>query len=289
MNCYICNNDRFETIHRGTRDIPDLNVLRCSHCRLVFLESFDHISNSFYSEGEMTSLDVKEYLEKYQEENRSRASLLHKRIKGKTVLDFGCGAGGFLNEIADSTECSGLEPDKKLAEHVRSTGINCYSSLTEIDRKFQVITIIHVIEHLKDPRKTLTDLIPFLEEGGEIIIETPNSEEALISLYNCESYKDFTYWGCHLFLFNTHTLSRLSNSAWFDITMKDYVQRYPLSNHLYWILHGKPGGHLVWKERENLKIMTKSYEQFLHKNGISDTLLMSITPRTSNENIIRLF
>lgn len=54
------------------------------------------------------------------------------------------------------------------------------------------------------------------------------------------------------------------------------VQRYPLSNHLYWLSKGKPGGQYEWDilDSPNLKA---SYEEVLAKLDCTDTLVAVAT------------
>ena len=52
----------------------------------------------------------------------------------------------------------------------------------------------------------------------------------------------------------------------------EQFQRYPLSNHLYWLSHGKPGGHELWNFLNN-KNLAKSYENELSKLGKCDTII----------------
>jgi hypothetical protein len=78
------------------------------------------------------------------------------------------------------------------------------------------------------------------------VVEVPHALDALLSLYEVEAFKDFTYWSCHLFLFTENTLRSALEKAGFLHVNVEYVQRYPLANHLYWLAKGKPGGHKVW-------------------------------------------
>ena len=59
----------------------------------------------------------------------------------------------------------------------------------------------------------------------------------------------------------------------FDAPIIHGVQRYPLSNHLYWLSNGKPGGHkspLSVLDDIDLKI---AYAHALSKIDATDTLI----------------
>ena len=54
-----------------------------------------------------------------------------------------------------------------------------------------------------------------------------------------------------------------------------FVQRYSLSNHLYWLSKGKPGGHKVWRFLENVSL-NKKYESQLASLGKTDTIIICL-------------
>ena len=41
-------------------------------------------------------------------------------------------------------------------------------------------------------------------------MEIPNSDEALLSLYKNEDYSNFSYWICHVYLYNMYSLRLLA-------------------------------------------------------------------------------
>jgi hypothetical protein len=49
-------------------------------------------------------------------------------------------------------------------------------------------------------------------------------------------------------------------------------QRYPVSNHLYWLSKGKPEGYQKWSFLES-EIMKESYANALASIGKCDTLI----------------
>ena len=143
-------------------------------------------------------------------------------------------------------------------------------------QKFDLITAFHVFEHLKDPLDTLKSLNSFLADNGEIIIEVPNSDDALLSYFKSNTFSDFTYWSQHLFLFNEKTLKTLVKNANYKINYVRQVQRYPLSNHLYWLAKGLPNDQNKYSAFNNEKLNAQ-YEKVLKEEKICDTLLISIS------------
>ena len=117
-----------------------------------------------------------------------------------------------------------------------------FPEISGLKEKWDIITMFHVLEHLPDPRKTLKELAGKLKPGGKVIVEVPNSKDALLTLYKSGPFSEFTYWSCHLFLFNAATLSAVAEQAGYRVEFIKHIQRYPVSNHLHWLAEGKPGG-----------------------------------------------
>ncbi len=76
-----------------------------------------------------------------------------------------------------------------------------------------MLTIFHVLEHVPDPKAILSELTEILANGRQIIVEVPNADDALLTLYQCKPFSSFTYWSCHLFLFTAKTLKMLFSQA----------------------------------------------------------------------------
>lgn len=135
-----------------------------------------------------------------------------------------------------------------------------------------MITAFHVVEHLPDPRSTLTSLAGLLRPRGRMIVEVPSSEDALLTLYDCDAFQRFTYWSQHLFLFSASTLEMLVRQAGLRVVAIQNYQRYPLSNHLYWLSQSKPGGHQRWSFLDTPE-MNSAYANTLATLGKTDTLI----------------
>lgn len=279
--CYLCQAKKFERVKGVVRDMPDMLVLKCKKCGLIFLENFDHITNGFYEESKMRKNspveDWKLYLRECAVDDSRRAKWVKAEFAGRTVLDFGCGGGGFLVKIKDFVKkCAGFEKDKRLKRLIEGRfGINIYSDIRDVDFKFDIITLFHTLEHFKDPRDMLSKLSRLLNKGGKIIIEVPNANDALLSLYDCKPFSNFTYWGCHLYLFSNSTLRKLIQQSGLGIKYIKQIQRYSLSNHLYWLSKGKPGGHKIWRFLNNAKL-NNEYERQLANLDICDTIIASV-------------
>ena len=97
-----------------------------------------------------------------------------------------------------------------------------------------------------------------------------------LTLYKNKAFQNFTYWSQHLFLFNTKTMAELIEQTGLKLNWIKHIQRYPLSNHLYWLSKGNPGGQKDWSFLDNDKLAVE-YEKQLASIGKTDTLVASLS------------
>ena len=129
-----------------------------------------------------------------------------------------------------------------------------------------------MLEHLADPVQILTKLSAKLNKDGKIIIEVPNANDALLTLYKSKPFSEFTYWSCHLYLFTERNLLNLAQKGGLKADYIKQIQRYSLANHLYWLSMGKPNGHKKWCFIDSNKL-NRAYEAQLASLGFCDTLM----------------
>jgi len=241
VKCYLCGSERNQKIHIGTRDNPNIDVMQCFDCGLTYLSSFDHISDRFYSNSQMC--DVFNVTRKTNVDTKRRIEFCIQDICEKSILEFGPGDCDFLMKVKKiASKVVGIEIDQEVHKRMGHK-VRLYNKLESTgDEKFDTILAFLVIEHMKDPVAILKKLSGSLEKDGQIIIETPNAQDALLSVYDNRAFAASTYWSCHLYLFTPSTLRSLARKAGLKINYIKQIQRYPLSTHLYWFARGKPGG-----------------------------------------------
>ena len=95
------------------------------------------------------------------------------------MLDVGCGTGATLrafSDLAPAWSLFGLEPNLKNADEIKSiTGVTDVFDgyLTDVGDAFDLITVIHTLEHLEDPRGFLDDVRHRLTKDGLLVIQVP--------------------------------------------------------------------------------------------------------------------
>ena len=97
-----------------------------------------------------------------------------------TLLDVGCGSGGFLARMRGlGWRVQGVEPDPRAAQLARRQfGLDVHAGTLErleiAPETFDAVTLNHVIEHTADPLALLRECTRILKPGGTLVIVTPN-------------------------------------------------------------------------------------------------------------------
>ena len=277
------------TLSNRTRD-KKIKVIKDLKTKIIFLEK--HITtNEYYSLLKYNDEDRK-FLDKsikktanlkissgnikipLIEDDYRRAVQFEKNLKNKDILDFGCGWGGFLRNVKNYKSLSGIESRNECINYIRKNikTIDISDNLNSFDKKFDIITMFHVLEHIPYQIKTLKLLKSKLKNKGKIIIEVPHAEDFLILQEELKEFKNFTFWSEHLILHTYKSLKSILLKAGFKSVNIQYYQRYNFSNHLGWFLKRKPGGHNFYKEIIS-DSLNSSYCENLKKLGQTDTLI----------------
>jgi len=104
-----------------------------------------------------------------------------------SILDYGCGAGQFVEELHALGFVNTKGYDPFLPEDIQHNGdIYLTSNLSILKTKqWDVITLNHVFEHLQDPVQILQQLRGLLKEKGKLILRFP-----IIDSYAFEKYRE---------------------------------------------------------------------------------------------------
>jgi 2-polyprenyl-3-methyl-5-hydroxy-6-metoxy-1,4-benzoquinol methylase len=279
----LSTHDSIQIFHPNVRDTEEIKVLKCNLSGTIFLDTSEYSCKETYSNVEGFSYWNKSWNKHkkvttpvppiYEDDHRRKEQFLNL-IRGKKWLDFGCGTGGVLRLCKDvANEAIGLELQPSPRSYLNDIGIQCYENFDQIDdNSLDIITLFHVYEHLDSPIEILQMLKNKLVDNGKIIIEVPQANDILISLFNSRPFKNFTFWSEHLILHTRKTLEQFILKTGLKVEAIQAYQRYPLSNHLHWLVKESPGGHAKWSFLNN-PMIEEAYSKTLQSVDMTDTLI----------------
>lgn len=93
----------------------------------------------------------------------------------------------------------------------------------DLNQKFDLITMSHVLEHLLNPKETLIEINKHLTPGGIILIEVPSIDNLLNGAYNYDFLKYFQ--NMHIHHFTIESLKNLFCEIDMDILYVDSKTR----------------------------------------------------------------
>jgi ubiquinone/menaquinone biosynthesis C-methylase UbiE len=123
---------------------------------------------------------------------RSSGDQLEALVRSKLtpdsrVLDLGCGRGGVVELFWREVKlAAGLDPDSPSLSGHRAPGMPVIRGVGETlpftDESFDLIVCLWVLEHLKEPQRTLREVSRVLRPGGHFIFVTPNLRNPVMLL-----------------------------------------------------------------------------------------------------------
>lgn len=273
----VIDDESVTEYHPRVRDRDDIKVLRCDKTGVIFLSGCDHMNISHYQQKEVDGglVDGTEINSPTPiQDDRRRAEYIIELVKNRRWLDIGTGFGGILDLLKDEAAgYAAVEPNPTQRELACSRNHPVFGSIKDLsDGNFDIVTMFHVFEHIVDPIDMLEDVKTRLSTGGRIIIEVPHARDFLLTTLASEAFKDFTFWSEHLVLHTRQSLETLLRHAGFNNINITGYQRYPLSNHLYWLSKEKPGGHKDWSFLNDQKL-EEAYSATLARLDKTDTLI----------------
>lgn len=220
-----------------------------------------------------------------EETFRRRAKLQDYRFEallpyipeGSVALEIGGGCGNFIGELLHSGRLAAASLVESCTRHLdyarnRFPGLSCLTDMaSQAPASHDLIIMLHVLEHIPEPRPLLAECVRLLKPGGKIIVETPASTDPLISMYNCTAYKDFYFQPMHPYVYCQSTFDHLFSAFGFSALAFEHVQRYSLSNHLIWLSKGRPGGDTTLDALLGPECQA-AYRSSLRTSSLTDTI-----------------
>ncbi len=251
LKCPICKKSTNKLIKKS-RSGSNIELGNCISCDFLFtnIDKSNSLKNNQLDQTRLKdagmqiptiekdfhngSIQSKYYIKKYF--NNINSSL--------NILEIGCSWGYFLNSLRNiGHSVCGIEISEERRNYVQNKlKINCYGNVESLNGKgvlFDKIFLFYVIEYINDPKKYIKNLFKLLNKKGEIILITPNKNDAIINIWKNSEYEKFIIDEHVVNYFSIKSIKELSKL----IDKKSQItnqQGYSFTNHLKWYLTNKP-------------------------------------------------
>ena len=197
------------------------------------------------------------------------------RIEGLSIFDIGFGFGqALLYFHKKGMVVGGLEPSPEGVEHVKSHGLDVFQAGIEDfscvgSKRFDAVTLLNVLEHLRNPAETLIDIRDnLLKPNGLLVIDVPNEFNVFQTTANAE-FDLGEWWVCppnHINYFSASSLKHLLDKCGYSV--KYCESSFPLE---IFMLMGDVyvGNNELGKQCHQKRV---EFESLMRKHGNSDFL-----------------
>jgi SAM-dependent methyltransferase len=162
-------------------DATVFDYYRCSSCDLVFLHPQPGNMSKYYQTEFYYIPSTIEELCRNARGEKYKVKLIQQFVSSGTLLDIGPGPGGFLYWAKqEGFTVEALEMNQQCCQFISDVlkipaiqGESIQNDLPE-GKKYDIISLWHVLEHLAAPWKALEEISERLHPGGLLVIAMPN-------------------------------------------------------------------------------------------------------------------
>jgi len=239
-------------------------------------EFYDANAKYFNNSSLLLQLEQSEFFNARWESIYQTASEFFGLEFSKTsVFDIGFGFAQALKYLkSKGLKVSGLEPSPEGVEYAKLNGIHAFHAGIENfnvvgDEKFEMVMMLNVLEHLREPEKTIINVKEnLLTQNGLFVIEVPNDFNDFQEVANAE-YNLGEWWVLppnHINYFSHGSLEKLLKGCGFKIV--EVTSVFPLD---MFLLFGDQyiGNPSLGRECHNKRV---NFERLMVKHGKLDKL-----------------
>ena len=241
-DCAICGSKDLKFLgHRGgdahRQGLGEkCRIVKCKRCHTIFPNPMP------YPKGEdIRYSDVGDYFENVMRVDHDghieggklllAAAEKYLSFKGD-YLDVGCGRGEVVRAAKElGWSASGCDISEEYVNYARDVnGVEAVAGTLEDvnfpEDRFDFVSLVEVIEHLYDPKRTVEELRRIIKPGGVLYVSTPNEEsiyQTFGNLYYRLTGKDWVVNLCptwnlyHIFGFSPRSIRYLLEQSGFRI------------------------------------------------------------------------
>ncbi|MFN3603778.1 MAG: class I SAM-dependent methyltransferase [Leptonema sp. (in: bacteria)] len=168
------------------RFFPPFDIYKCSFCNLYIKKQRENEAyyNKEYYQGNApySYIDERKFEVYFREVWEARIKNIKKyKPPPAKVLDVGCSFGGFVKVFLENGyDAEGIDISKYATKEAQRNPLLknriFYSDILNfsIKKKYDIITLIEVIEHLNNPEKVFEKIAKLLNPNGLLILQTAN-------------------------------------------------------------------------------------------------------------------
>jgi 2-polyprenyl-3-methyl-5-hydroxy-6-metoxy-1,4-benzoquinol methylase len=220
--CPVCGGEQRRPL---LRDIAGIGVARCELCGLVHATgryAAGYLSETYYG-GRASQppgqRDISRKRRSVQLYDRLSGGRIGAPAVGARALDIGCDTGLLLDALRElGYRTEGIERSPA-AEHAKAAGHEVHALDIEVTElglgRYELITMTHVLEHLREPVRALVWLRRHLAPGGIGVVEVPNWGDLLRPLWG-RRFRPLEL-GDHVSFFERSTLAGTLERAGLDV------------------------------------------------------------------------
>ena len=236
MKCILCGSTK-HGLYKRVKDKyinDEIKYFKCSNCGLVFIkpQPIKELKKVYTKEyrPKIGFLKILMFLLPYSKHFKTHLNYIKNSLKLKgDVLDIGSSEGKFLYLLKlRGWNVLGIEPTSHYAEFANNVlkvpTINRFIEDVKLNRKFDLITMNAVLEHLSNPVKTLKKVKSLMKKDGKLFIVVPDLKSSWPEKFAAP----------HLFMYTKNTITKLLNRIGFVIESIDVI-----NTHIYLIAKRK--------------------------------------------------
>lgn len=154
-------------------------------------------------------------------------------LQGKRLLEIGCGKGRFLEmALNHGIKGYGIEPSarsfafasSRLGSAVAPVALESIDSMSSFPAEFDYVVLWHVLEHLDEPERVLSQINNRLSPNGKIVIAVPNLSSIQARLGKSDWYHLDP--SRHIHHFTPVSLKLLATRNGYRVTKMDFGSFY---------------------------------------------------------------
>ena len=241
MNCRICESRRLKIVTKS----KNYRILECKTCRIAFTDPApnlpDYQNMDFHSKESDSNIDKLVLIEDLPYDWRILIKMqidlvLTQFVKDASILEIGCGEGILLGQLRKYgfSALEGFEPSYTAAKRAQKRGLsihNAYFDPLIINRKYDLVVMSHVLEHIENPIEFLEQINSILNPGGGLLL-TQTNYRGLIPKIQKDSWYAWVP-DQHFWHFTPKSLETIFNRTGYLISSVNYSSLVHPSDILY--------------------------------------------------------